>query len=239
MGFVTYYQFQQTKRYFHISALDISCLSTAQQYTKLEPLASMLCTKFQAYVILRQNVSFNEMMVPFSRRSQHTLKMKNKLITKGFKVQALCEHRYLQDFLFYLCISSEFIYIYIIIISKLSDIGTVGLQKHPELSATHSAVFQLMKTLPYSAYQFTLFCDNLFENPKLFSLLRSLGIGACGTAQQQVTKPVFGNIDEWKAAWGSLRLKVEHTTLVSIQQDSNKVGFCTTIHNRTEWPLQN
>jgi hypothetical protein len=54
---------------------------------------------------------------------------------------------------------------------KLSNIGTVGLQKHPDLSPTHAAVFQLMKTLLYSAYQFTLFCDNLFGNPKLFSLL--------------------------------------------------------------------
>jgi hypothetical protein len=92
-----------------------------------------------------------------------------------------------------------------------------------------------MKTLPYSAYQFTLFCDNLFGNPKLFSLLRSLGIGACGTARRQVTKPVFGNIDEWNTTWGSLRSKVVPTTLVSIWQDSNKVGFCTTIHDGTEW----
>ena len=82
--------------------------------------------------------------------------------------------------LFIVCLVS--LYVFIIIISKLSNIGTVGLQKHPELSPTHAAVFQLMKTLPYSAYQFTLFCDNLFGNPKLFSLLRSLGIGACGTA---------------------------------------------------------
>ena len=91
-----------------------------------------------------------------------------------------------------------------------------------------------MKTLPYDAYEFTLFCDNLFGNPKLFSLLRSLGIGACGTARRQVTKPVFGNIDEWNAAWGTLRSKEVPTTLVSIWQDSNKVGFCTTIHDGTE-----
>jgi hypothetical protein len=96
-----------------------------------------------------------------------------------------------------------------------------------------------MKTLPYSAYQFTLFCDDLFGNPKHFSLLQSLGIGACGAARRQVTKPVFGNIDEWKAAWGSLRSKVVPTTLVSIWQDSNKVGFCTTIHDGTEWPVRN
>ena len=96
-----------------------------------------------------------------------------------------------------------------------------------------------MKTLPYSAYQFTLFCDSLFGNPKLFSLLRSLGIGACGTARRQVTKPVFGNIDDWKAAWGTLRSTIVPTTLVSIWQDSNKVGFCSTIHDGTEWVVRN
>jgi len=62
-----------------------------------------------------------------------------------------------------------------------------------------------MKTLPYHAYQFTLFCDNLFGNHKLFSLLRSLGIGACGTAWHQITQPIFG---KWKVAWGTLHLRV-------------------------------
>jgi hypothetical protein len=53
---------------------------------KLETLTSLLCTKFQDYVVLRQNVSFDEMMVLFSGRSWYTLKIKNKLISKGFKV---------------------------------------------------------------------------------------------------------------------------------------------------------
>jgi hypothetical protein len=60
----------------------------------------------------------------------------------------------------------------------------MGLEKHLQLSPMHVAVFQLMKTLPYRAYQFTLFYDNLFGNPKLFSLLRSLGIGACSTTRR-------------------------------------------------------
>ena len=75
-------------------------------------------------------------------------------------------------------------------------LGTVGLEKHLQLSPTHAAVFQLIKTLLFSSYQFTLFCDNLFRSPKLFSLLRSLGIGIYRTARHQVTKPIFGNIDE-------------------------------------------
>jgi hypothetical protein len=77
---------------------------------KLEPLASLLRTKFQEYVVLSQNVSFDEMMVPFSGRSWHTLKMKNKLVSEGFKVWALCDHRYLWDFLLYSCTSSKFVY---------------------------------------------------------------------------------------------------------------------------------
>ena len=62
---------------------------------------------------------------------------------------------------------------------------------------------------------------------------------ACSTTRQQVTKLVFGNIDNWTAPWGTLRSKEVPTTLVSIWQDSNKVGFCTTIHNGTEWPVRN
>ena len=73
-----------------------------------------------------------------------------------------------------------------------------------------------MKTLPFRAYQFTLFCDNLFGSPKLFSLLWSLGIGACGTVRRYVTKPVFGDIDNWKAAWGTL-----HSRTVDAFLDKN------------------
>ena len=141
--------------------------------------------------MLGQNVSFDEMMVPFSGRSRHTLKMKNKPVSEDFKIWTLYDHGYLWDFLLYSRTSSEFLYKSVREF-KLNNIGTVELQKHPELSPTHAAVFQLMKTLPYHNYQFTLFCDNLFGDPKLCSLLRSLGIGVCGTAWRHVTKPVFG-----------------------------------------------
>jgi hypothetical protein len=76
---------------------------------KLEPLASLLRTKFQEYVVLGQNVSFDEMMVLFPRRSRHTLKMKNKPISEGFKVWALCDYGYLWGFLFYSRTSSKFV----------------------------------------------------------------------------------------------------------------------------------
>jgi Transposase IS4 len=103
MKFMTFYRFEQIKRYFHISPPPSTTARTpsSQWHLKLEPLASMLRTKFQTYVILSQNVSFDEMMVPFSGRSTHTLKMPNKPIKEGFKLWALCDRGYLWDFLFY------------------------------------------------------------------------------------------------------------------------------------------
>jgi hypothetical protein len=88
MVFMTYYWYQQIMWYFYISPLPQTTrtYTTIPWYIKLEPLASLLWTKFQAYVILGQNVSFDEIIVPFSGRSWHTLKMKNMPISEGFKV---------------------------------------------------------------------------------------------------------------------------------------------------------
>ena len=88
MKFITFYRFEQIKQYFHILLLPSTTarIPLSQWHLKLEPLASMLRTKFQTYVILGQNVSFDEMMVPFSSQSMHTLKMPNKPIKEGFKL---------------------------------------------------------------------------------------------------------------------------------------------------------
>jgi hypothetical protein len=112
MESMTLFRFQQIKRYFHVSAPPTTPnLGTARWHTKLEPLASLLRTKFKAYVVLGQDVSFDEMMVPFSGRSKHTLKIKNKPVKEGFKIWALCDHGYLWDFLFYSRTTGKLIYI--------------------------------------------------------------------------------------------------------------------------------
>jgi hypothetical protein len=97
MEYMTFYRFQQIMRYFHVSPPPTSSirLPSSHWHLKLEPLASLLRTKFKAFVILGQNVSFDEMMVPYSGRSKHTLKMKNKPIKEGFKIWALCDRGYL------------------------------------------------------------------------------------------------------------------------------------------------
>jgi hypothetical protein len=94
MEHITFYRFEQIKRYFHVSPPSQPSQSKSQWYMKLSPLFEVLRYQFQTYVILGQNVSFDEMMVPFTGRSQHILKMKNKPISEGFKIWALYDHGY-------------------------------------------------------------------------------------------------------------------------------------------------
>jgi hypothetical protein len=57
------------------------------------------------------------------------------------------------------------------------------LYDHPQLTITTTGVLTLALNLPYKEYPFTIFIDNLFTTLPLFSILRSYGIGACGTAR--------------------------------------------------------
>jgi Transposase IS4 len=84
MESITLFRFQQILQYGHMSTSVSNHLPTACWHTKLEPLASLLRIKFKAYVVLCQDVSFDEMMGSFAGRSKHTLKIKNKPVKEGF-----------------------------------------------------------------------------------------------------------------------------------------------------------
>jgi len=92
----------------------LSQLSTTQWHMKLESLASLLRTKFQAYVILGENVSFDEMIVPFSGRSRHTLKMKISLFLKGSKFGHYVTIDIYRISFFYSCMSGK-LHIYLLV----------------------------------------------------------------------------------------------------------------------------
>jgi hypothetical protein len=61
-------------------------------------------------------------------------------------------------------------------------VGIAKLNREPLLSPTSSVVLQLAKTLPYDTHEFSLFYNNLFSKPELFSQLKELGIRAYRTA---------------------------------------------------------
>jgi hypothetical protein len=85
-------RFEEIKRWFHLSPPQT--LARRRFFDKLEPLSSHLQERFQQFVIPATEVSIDEMMVRFTGRSHHTLRMPNKPIPEGYKIFALCEHGY-------------------------------------------------------------------------------------------------------------------------------------------------
>ncbi len=101
MEFMSNIRFLQILRYLHVSDISEESKVSKTWYGKVWPLYHILRKQFKAYVVLGQNVSFDEMMVPYTGRSSHTLKMKNKPIAEGFKIWALCWHGFTIGFLWY------------------------------------------------------------------------------------------------------------------------------------------
>ena len=101
MQYIAYSQFEQIKRYFHVSLPSPEPLLAKDWYIKLSLLFEILCQRFKDYYIPAQNVSVDEMMVQFTGRSKDTIKTPKKPISEGYKLWALCSAGYTWDFLWH------------------------------------------------------------------------------------------------------------------------------------------
>ena len=187
------------------------------------------------------------MIKAFTSQSAHTLKMPNKPIREGFKMQGLGDRSYIQHFLWYSRtegISQKPSFKYDLSTNPYTR--TAKLVANLNLSNTASAVLQLAKTLPYTEFEFSLFNDNLFNKPELFRQLKALGIRACSTTCKDITTLVFrDSLDNQKLAQGTLQSKISSlinkdtdTILILVQQDSAVVRLVTTIYTRQEQVLK-
>lgn len=67
------------------------------------------------------------------------------------------------------------------------------------MAATQAMVLQLVETLPYTSYQFTVVLDNLFTTPRLQYQLWKRQIGSIGTCKPLYVKKLFPHILKVKA----------------------------------------
>ena len=58
-------------------------------FEKIEPLITPLGKAFRKYIIPRSIVSFNKIIVRYTRRSIAIIKLPSKLVPKGFKILSL------------------------------------------------------------------------------------------------------------------------------------------------------
>jgi len=76
-------------------------------FSKLELLALHIHNTSKKFYIPASNVSIDEMIAQFSRRSAYTFHIKNKLTPERYKILSLCELGYTYTFLFMLRIKSS------------------------------------------------------------------------------------------------------------------------------------
>ena len=106
-----------------------------------------------------------------------------------------------------------------------------GCQRTITLRPTSRAVLQLCLTLPYETNRYILYCDNYFSNIPLFHILRSYGIGTCGTTRPHSAEypSVFKlKKKESRLPWNTISAVVVRDVLAVLWQDKTLVRFLTT-----------
>ena len=156
------------------------------------------------------------MMVPFSGRDANTIRMKNKPVSEGFKIFALCDHGYTYDTL----PTSR--------IHQNEEVKIVN-----GINYTGSIVLHLALKLPYRRKTFNIFMDNYFSSIPLFSYLRNKNIGACGTVRTNSKKfpEELKALTKEKKRWGFRSGMVVDDVLAVVWMDAVPVTALTTIHD--------
>ena len=224
-------RFFQIKRYLHISppALDTS---RSNWRHKLEPINSRMQEECQKYYLPSSDTTVDEMMIRFGGRSRHTSRMPNKPITEGYKVFATCDHGYTLNWRFYPPSCG---------ISHLSPFyqEMIGIS-----ASTVATVYQLVEqTLPYHTHDFIVFTDNLFSTSDLFTKLRLMGVGACGTSRVQKDRYpeycISPEVMPWNSVFSGQVTGTNGAVLAAEWQDNSQVHMLTTVHNLHDWVKRN
>jgi len=221
-------RFQQLKRYLHISDPQVE-LDLKHWHAKVDPLASILRERFQKYYLPGTKFAIDEMVVRFSGRSRHTLKIRNKPIKEGYKIIALCDHGYTYDFLWYSSTQG----IAELTVSAASS--STPLPIASSLTPTSKGVLHLAQSLP-SGFRWNLLLDNYLTNIPLFEQLLGLGIGAAGTTRvDSAGFPKSLKIETQEAKkvlpWGHISGEVVGNVCCLVWQDNSSVLFMTSYHD--------
>ena len=107
-------------------------------------------------------------MAKFKRRSKDSVKLPLKPIRQGFKSWVLASDAYFYSWIFH-----------------LKQSGPVcALSKAYKGNSTQGVVVYLTNSLPKNPqFPYTIWLNNLFTSLKLLKYLRSINIGAAGTAR--------------------------------------------------------
>ncbi|GES95040.1 piggyBac transposable element-derived protein 4-like [Rhizophagus clarus] len=208
--FMSLIRFEQIKRFIHIS----DCTAPLPfWYSKVNPLATHIQTVSKSICVPSSNISVDEMIVRFSGRSIHTVRIKNKPTPEGYKILSLCDAGYTYSFIF---------------TSRVQNQPEV--QQVTELSKVGNEVYHLASQLPIENKSFNIYMDNYFSSIKLFKYLHEKKIGACGTVRKNSANfPQILKVDK-KLDWDTLSGMVVDNVLAILWMDNGPVTMLSTVH---------
>jgi len=82
-------RWEQLKRFFYTLPPLLEGVKR-QVFEKIKPLTTPLGKAFRKYIIPRSMVSFNKIIVRFTRQFIAIIKLPDKPVPKGFKILSLC-----------------------------------------------------------------------------------------------------------------------------------------------------
>jgi hypothetical protein len=227
---ISSHQVRQLKRYLHIS--DPRDPGDSTFYHKVQPLLRHVQEVSRAYYVPKTNVSIDEMIIRFSGRSKHTVRIKGKPTPEGYRILALCDSGYTYAFLPESRIGSN------------AELPTPHqpLPKDFKLNQTSRKVMHLVDQLPTNnPRMFNVYMDNFFSNIPLFHNMKLRGIGACGTARTGTAMfPKELKKKDAKLEPGAKGAVIVKDVLALLWVDNGPVVMLTTLHSlhSEEWMVQ-
>ena len=192
----------------------------------LEPVASHLRQTCKKLWYLGTHIAIDEAMIAYRGRTKHTIKIKNKPISEGYKVWVLAEAGYVWTWLWHSKVEGP---------EKIPKVGVKnvplsGLLPSVDLSATFALVLRLACEVQnwYDNQRiFTVFLDNLFLNVEVAQALLVRNFLCMGTTRKNArgVPQELVDLKEHNRAlvWNSCIGIVVNSVLCFLWQDNNAV----------------
>ena len=185
-SYISRERFEQIHRYFTIRDSSVYPAISKENFTwHLEPVATIIRLSCQQNWSPGSHFTIDESMILYRGRSEHTVKMKNKPISEGYKVWVLADHGFIWSFLWYSCTTgTESIY------KKQGLLVDLPIPFQPvRLASTFATIIRLAQQLRFHAdlvfpRVHCLFLDNLFLNQDICLALLALNIACMGTTRK-------------------------------------------------------
>ena len=226
-------RYDQLNWYFTLRDSVINPLAPSDEwFTILEPVATHLRTTCKKLWHLGTHVAIDEAMIAYRGRTKHTIKIKNKPISEGYKVWVLAEAGYVWTWLWHSKIEGP---------ERVPKDGMKFHRPIPQtpihLAATFALVLRLTREVQswYDNRVFTVFLDNLFLNVDVAQALLVLGFLCMGTTrknakgipQQLITLKEYNRALVWNSCIGI----IVNSVLCFLWQDNNAVLGVTTAYS--------